>query len=124
MNAPRVIAAFILLFLTQAQASAGESKGNPADSQFVPSELSTDCIDSEYRGRNAKLGLDYTDLINHCGQSVVITWQAFDNGSPRMGESGAGQSGCIKPGGVVTTPFRKNDDEVSENLPVSVVTCQ
>jgi hypothetical protein len=129
MNAFRVatnyfFAALILLLVVQAVARASEINGKPPPSQFVPSEVSTDCVDREYRGTNPKLGLDYTDLINHCGQSVVITWQEFDDGSPRTGEGGAGQSGCIQPGGAVTTPLRHIQGAVSENLPVSVVTCQ
>jgi hypothetical protein len=129
MNGLRVaanyfFAALILLLLMQAVVRAGENNGKPSTSKFVPSELSTDCIDREYRGRSAKLGLDYTDLVNHCGQAVVITWQEFDDGSPQTGEGGAGQSGCIQPGGTVTTPARHTQGTVSENLPVSVVTCQ
>jgi hypothetical protein len=121
---PCLIAALIPLLLIPAVARAGEITANPSTSHFVASELPTDCVDREYRGRSTKSGLDYTDLINRCGQAVVITWQEFDDGTPQTGEGGAGQSGCIQPGSAVTTPSRHITGEVSENLPVSVVTCQ
>jgi hypothetical protein len=129
MNAFRVAALFLVgasvpLLLMPSVARAGETSAKLSPSQFVPSELSTDCVDREYRGRNAKLGLDYTDLINHCGQAVVITWQEFNDGTPQMGEGTAGQSACIQPGSAVTTPSRLTKGAVNENLPVSVVTCQ
>ena len=119
------LAVLLVVLLAHASAgAAGDRAASPAASRFEPSELSTDCIDREYRGKNAKLGLDYTDLINNCGASVVITWQSFNNGSPQMEGGGMGQSECLPPGGSITTASRERLGAASENLPVSVVTCQ
>ncbi|MCP3706984.1 hypothetical protein M3I54_08290 [Paraburkholderia sp. CNPSo 3274] len=115
----------LLLLLAYGMASAAGDRAAPAASpRFEPSELSTDCIDREYRGKNARLGLDYTDLINNCGASVIITWQSFNNGAPQTEGGGMGQSECIPPGGSITTASRQRLGTESENLPVSVVTCQ
>jgi hypothetical protein len=122
VNCP--IGALLLVLLTPAAANAGEPAASRSSPGFEPSEMSTDCIDREYRGKNAKLGLDYTDLINNCGQAVVITWQRFKNGAPQMERDGMGQSACLPPGGSVTTALRQSPDSTSETLPVSVVTCQ
>lgn len=119
------LAVLLLILLAHGAASAaGDRAASTASPRFEPSELSTDCIDREYRGKNAKLGLDYTDLINNCGASVIITWQAFDNGTPQMEGGGMGQSECLPPGGSITTASRERLGMASENLPVSVVTCQ
>ncbi|MCP3715203.1 hypothetical protein [Paraburkholderia sp. CNPSo 3281] len=115
----------LLLLLAYGMASAAGDRAAPAASpRFEPSELSTDCIDREYRGKNARLGLDYTDLINNCGASVIITWQSFNNGAPQAEGGGMGQSECLPPGGSITTASRERLGAASENLPVSVVTCQ
>jgi hypothetical protein len=118
------IAVILLILITQAAASAGEPVQNPAKPGVAPSEISTDCIEREYRGKNPKLGSDYTDLINDCGTAVVITWATFRDGVPQMEEGGMGQSACIPPGGAVTTMSRQLAGTTTENLPVSVVTCQ
>ena len=119
------LAVLLLILLAHGAASAaGDRAAPPASLSFEPSELSTDCIDREYRGKNAKLGLDYTDLINNCGASVIITWQSFNNGTPQMEGGGMGQSQCLPPGGSITTASRESLGMASENLPVSVVTCQ
>jgi hypothetical protein len=114
----------LLIFITQAAASAGEPLANGSASHVAPSEISTDCIDREYRGKSLKLGSDYTDLINDCGTAVIITWATFRDGVPQMEEGGMGQSECIPPGGAVTTMTRQLAGATTENLPVSVVTCQ
>ncbi|CAG9248608.1 hypothetical protein [Paraburkholderia unamae] len=129
MNASRILAnsrlsAFVLILLAHGAVRAGDRVAPAASPGFEPSELSTDCIDREYRGKNAKLGLDYTDLINNCGEPVIITWQSFNNGAPQMERGGMGQSQCIPPGGSITTAARQKLGAASENLPVSVVTCQ
>lgn len=119
------LAVLLLMLLAHGAASgAGDRAAPPALLNFEPSELSTDCIDREYRGKNAKLGLDYTDLINNCGASVIITWQSFNNGAPQTEGGGMGQSQCLPPGGSITTASRERLGMASENLPVSVVTCQ
>jgi hypothetical protein len=129
MRASRILAnsqlaALLLILLARATASAGDRMVPVVSSHFEPRELSTDCVDREYRGKNAKLGLDYTDLINNCGDAVVITWQSFNDGAPQTEGGGMGQSACIPPGGSVTTASREKLGVASENLPVSVVTCQ
>jgi hypothetical protein len=129
MRASRVLAhsqlaALLLILLAQATARAGDNVAPAASSSFEPSELSTDCVDREYRGKNAKLDLDYTDLINNCGTAVIITWQSFNDGAPQMEEGSMGQSKCLPPGGSITTASREIHGAVSQNLPVSVVTCQ
>ena len=130
MSASRILAhsqlaVLLLILLAHGAASAAGARAAPTASPgFEPSELSTDCIDREYRGKNAKLGLDYTDLINNCGASVIITWQSFNNGAPQTEGGGAGQSECLPPGGSITTASRERLGTASENLPVSVVTCQ
>ncbi|MEX3820710.1 hypothetical protein AB3X93_20765 [Paraburkholderia sp. BR14262] len=116
---------FLILLVHGTAHAADDRAVSAASPGFEPSELSTDCIDREYRGKNAKLGLDYTDLINNCGASVIITWQSFNNGAPQTeGGGGMGQSACIPPGGTITTASRERLGTASENLPVSVVTCQ
>lgn len=116
---------FLILLVHGTAHAAGDRAAPSASLGFEPSQLSTDCIDREYRGKNAKLGLDYTDLINNCGASVIITWQSFNNGAPQTeGGGGMGQSACIPPGGSITTASRERLGTASENLPVSVVTCQ
>jgi len=129
MNISRLLAisrlgALFVILLVDAAARAGDRVAPPASSSFEPSELSTDCIDREYRGQNAKLGLDYTDMINNCGKPVIVTWQSFNNGAPQAEGGGMGQSECIPPGGAVTTASQQRVGTPSENLPVSVVTCQ
>ncbi|MEX3979819.1 hypothetical protein AB4Y45_12685 [Paraburkholderia sp. EG287A] len=115
----------LLILLVHGTANAAGDRAAPTASPgFEPSELSTDCVDREYRGKNARLGLDYTDLINNCGASVIITWQSFNNGAPQTEGGGMGQSECIPPGGSITTASRERLGTASENLPVSVVTCQ
>ncbi|MCP3722699.1 hypothetical protein M3I53_06060 [Paraburkholderia sp. CNPSo 3272] len=115
----------LLILLVHGTANAAGDRAAPTTAPgFEPSELSTDCIDREYRGKNARLGLDYTDLINNCGASVIITWQSFNNGAPQTEGGGMGQSECIPPGGSITTASRERLGAASENLPVSVVTCQ
>jgi hypothetical protein len=118
------LSAVLLILLTHGTASAGERAAPPASSSFEPSELSTDCIDREYRGRNPKLGLDYTDLINDCGKAVIITWESFKDGAPQLEQGAMGQSQCLPPGGSVTTALHQRLGATGENLPVSVVTCQ
>lgn len=125
------LAVLFLMLVVHCAASAAGARAAPtaptapiASPRFEPSELSTDCIDREYRGKNAKLGLDYTDLINNCGASVVITWQSFNNGAPQTQGGGMGQSTCLPPGGSITTASHERLGMASENLPVSVVTCQ
>ena len=118
------LAAILLMLLAHATAGAGQRAAPAASPRFEPNELSTDCIDREYRGENRKLGLDYTDLINNCGKPVIITWQSFSNGAPQMQDGDMGQSQCIPPGGSVTTALRQKLHATSETLPVSVVTCQ
>jgi|SRR5215469_8202120 len=113
----------LLVLLAHPMANAGEA-ASASVPRFQPSELSTDCIDREYRGKNTKQGLDYTDLINDCGTAVVITWTAVRDGVPQMEGDEMGQSKCIPPGGSVTTALRQSVGSTSENLPVSVVTCQ
>ncbi|WP_157025710.1 hypothetical protein [Paraburkholderia heleia] len=114
----------VILLAHVTPGAAGDRAAPPASARFEPSELSTDCVDREYRGKNAKLGVDYTDLINNCGAPVIITWQSFNNGAPQMEGGGMGQSECIPPGGSITTASRERLGTASENLPVSVVTCQ
>ena len=129
MKTPRILAsshlaALLLILLAHATASAGDRAAPPASLRFEPKELSTDCIDREYRGKNPKLRLDYTDLINNCGKAVIITWQTFNDGTPETDGGGMGQSECVPPGGSITTASRQRLGATSENLPVSVVTCQ
>ena len=129
MNNSRILAtsrlaALFVILLIDAAARAGDPAAPPASPRFEPSELSTDCIDREYRGQNPKLGLDYTDMINNCGKPVIVTWQSFNNGAPQEEGGGMGQSACIPPGGSVTTASHQRVGTASENLPVSVVTCQ
>ena len=129
MNISRLLAisrlgALFVILLVDAAARAGDRVAPPASSSFEPSELSTDCIDREYRGENPKLGLDFTDMINNCGKPVIVTWQSFDNGAPQAPGGGMGQSACIPPGGSFTTASHRTVGADSENLPVSVVTCQ
>jgi hypothetical protein len=118
------IAALLLILVAQASANAGEPAASPPPTRAAPDEISTDCIDREYRGKNAKLGFDYTDLINNCGTAVIITWATFRDGVPQTEGGGMGQSKCLPPGGSVTTASRQPNGTTSENLPVSVVTCQ
>ena len=129
MNRSRILAdtrhaALLVILLVHGAAHAGNRAAPPASPGFEPSELSTDCIDREYRGENRKLGLDYTDMINNCGKPVIVTWQSFDNGAPQAPGGGMGQSACIPPGGSFTTASHRTVGTDSENLPVSVVTCQ
>jgi hypothetical protein len=129
MNTSRILAnsrlaALLMILLVYAMARAGDRAAPPVSAHFEPSELSTDCIDREYRGQNRKLGLDYTDMINNCGKSVIVTWQSFNDGAPQAEGGGMGQSACIPPGGSITTASHQRVGTASENLPVSVVTCQ
>ncbi|WP_395065279.1 hypothetical protein [Paraburkholderia silvatlantica] len=120
----RLTGLLLILLVHGAANAAGDPAAPTASPRFEPSELSTDCIDREYRGKNARLGLDYVDLINNCGAPVIITWQSFNNGAPQTEGGGMGQSECIPPGGSITTASRERLGTASQNLPVSVVTCQ
>jgi len=98
---------------------------SPPTAHFVPQQLPTSCVARQYRGNDPQLQINYVDLINQCNTSVRIAWQSFDNGSPQMGAgAGVGHSGCIKPGGTVSTTLRPTVGVTSENKAVSVVTCQ